>query len=86
MPGKQARLCDAIWITHYQFALLTHRSGWALCFLGENEQFECLPPPPFSHLTHSPPFVLDEWFPGVGVLVFVALRGENFAPHLGFHT
>lgn len=86
MPGKQARLCDAIWIAHYQFALLTHRSGWALCFLGENEQFECLPPPsPLSHLTHSPPIVLYKWFFNVGVPVFVALWGEKFEPHLGFH-
>lgn len=86
MPGKQARLCNAIWIAHYQFALLTHRSGWALCFLGENEQFECLPPPsPLSHLTHSPPVVFHKWFLNVGVPVFVALWGENFEPNLGFH-
>lgn len=86
MPGKQARLCDAIWIAHYQFALLTHRSGWALCFLGENEQFGCLPPPlPLSHLTHAPPFVLHKWFLRVGVPAFVALWGECFALNLGFH-
>ena len=48
-----------------------------LCFLGENEQFECLPPPsPFSHLPHSPPFVLHKWFLMWGCL-YLWLFGEK---------
>lgn len=85
MPRKQARLCDAIWITHYQFALLTHRSGWALCFLGENEQFECLPPPsPFSHLPHSLPFVLHKWFLIWGCLCLWLFGEKTLSPSWGF--
>lgn len=84
MPGKQARLWDAIWITHYQFALLTHRSGWALCFLGENEQFGCLlPPSPFSHLIHSPLFSISVLPNGGWVVYICGSLGRKLGAQLG---
>lgn len=57
--------------------------GWALCFLGENEQFKCLPHSLLpSHLLT--PFVLDEWFLMWGCLYLWLFREKTLSPTWGF--
>lgn len=66
---------------------VTHRSGWALCFLGENEQFECLPP---SSLLPSHPLssLCSRWMvPWCGGACICGSSGrKTLSPTLGFHT